>query len=195
MSSRVIVDTASRPEHGGLVSRYGIRSDRVLQSLAFSSTRPVRELPSWPDPNGVRTSSNAMSDHVGSRRGEPVPRHTHSPRPKRRSTSKPERGGSPRVRRLTAPELDAQALALREAGTSFSAVARILDLGRAVDAHRCFVRALHAHDGDDRRRLIDNEEARLDLLEERIRSRDAADASKVARRLQGVSNLREAIRL
>ena len=122
-----------------------------------------------------------------------MPRHTHGPRSKRRSTSKPERGGSSRRQRQTAPELDAQALALREAGTSFSAVARLLELERAVDAHRCFVRALNAHHDDDRRRLIDNEEARLDMLEERIRSRDAADASKVERRLRGVTNLREAI--
>jgi hypothetical protein len=89
--------------------------------------------------------------------------------------------------------VEAQALALREAGISFSAIARVLELERAVDAHRCFVRALNAHDGDDRRRLVDNEGIRLDMLEERIRSRDAADATKVARRLRGVSNLREAI--
>jgi hypothetical protein len=89
--------------------------------------------------------------------------------------------------------VDAQALALREAGTSFSAIARVLELERAVDAHRCFVRALNTHHGDDRRRLIYNEEIRLDMLEERIRSRDAADATKVVRRLRGVINFREAI--
>jgi hypothetical protein len=122
-----------------------------------------------------------------------VPRHTHSPRSKRRSTSKPERGGSSRRQRVTAPELDAQVLALREAGTSFSAIARLLELERAVDAHRCFVRALNAHQGEDRRRLISNEEARLDRLEERIRERDAIDATKVERRLRGVTNFREAI--
>jgi DNA-binding transcriptional MerR regulator len=95
--------------------------------------------------------------------------------------------------RVTALELDAQVLALREAGTSFSAIARQLELERAVDAHRYFVRALNAHRGEDRRRLIGNEEARLDRLEERIRARDAADATKVAHRLRGVTNLREAI--
>jgi hypothetical protein len=94
---------------------------------------------------------------------------------------------------MRAPETDAQALALREAGSSFSAIARMLELERAVDAHRCFVRALNAHDGKQRRQLVDNEEARLDRLEERIRDRDAADATKIARRLQGVTNLREAI--
>jgi hypothetical protein len=95
---------------------------------------------------------------------------------------------------MTAPEIDAQALTLREAGTSFSTIARMLDLERAMDAHRYFVRALNAHDGNERRRLVNNEEARLDRLEERIRDRDNADATKIARRLRGVSNLREAIR-
>jgi hypothetical protein len=47
---------------------------------------------------------------------------------------------------MTAPEIDAQALTLREAGTSFSTIARMLELERAVDAHRCFIRALNAHD-------------------------------------------------
>jgi len=54
--------------------------------------------------------------------------------------------------------------------------------------------SLNAHDGKERRRLVDNEEARLDRLEERIRDRDLADATKIARRLRSVSNLREAIR-
>ena len=53
--------------------------------------------------------------------------------------------------------------------------------------------SLNAHDGKERRRLVDNEEARLDRLEERIRDRDLADATKIAHRLRGVSNLREAI--
>ena len=53
---------------------------------------------------------------------------------------------------------------------------------------------MNTHDGKERRRLVDNEEARLDRLEERIRDRDLADATKIARRLRGVSNLREAIR-
>ena len=80
---------------------------------------------------------------------------------------------------MTAPQLDAQALALREAGTSFSAIARRLELERAVDAHRCFIRALNTYEGADRRRLIDNEEARLDRLAERIGDRDGADTTKV----------------
>ena len=91
--------------------------------------------------------------------------------------------------------MDAHALALREEGTSFSTIARLLELPRAIDAHRCFVRALNAHQGDDRRRLVEREGARLVVLEERIRTRDAADPTKVERRLRGVTNLRAAMSL
>ena len=90
--------------------------------------------------------------------------------------------------------MDAQVLALREGGSSFSAIARRLELGRAVDAHRSFVRTLGSHDGDERRKLIENEEARLDQLEQRIRDRDAAEPSKIERRLLGLNIYREAIR-
>lgn len=69
----------------------------------------------------------------------------------------------------------------------------MLELERAVDAHRLFVRALNGLRDEERRRLIGNEEARLDQLEERIRERDATDATKVERRLRGVTNFREAI--
>jgi hypothetical protein len=122
-----------------------------------------------------------------------MPRHTHTTLSKKRSRSKPERESSSRQRKLSTPELDARALALREAGTTFSGIARMLELERATDAHRCFVRALGAVDGTERRRLVGNEEARLDQLEERIRNRDAGDEAKVARRLAGVTNLRNAI--
>lgn len=85
-------------------------------------------------------------------------------------------------------------LALREGGCSFSAIARRLELHRAIDAHRSFVRALGAYNGTDRRRLIESEEERLDRLERRIRTRDVADPEKVKRRLTGVDNFREALR-
>lgn len=91
--------------------------------------------------------------------------------------------------------MDAQVLALRQGGSSFSAIARQLDLHRAIDAHRSFLRALAAHHGNDRQQLVEGEEERLDRLEQRIRTRDAADPEKVERRLIGVGNLREALRL
>lgn len=120
-----------------------------------------------------------------------MPRHTHTKVSRRKSV---ERGGPPKRLRPPARDLDAQVLALREAGSSFSAIARTLEFGRATDAQRSFVRALGAHDAAERRRLVDGEEARLDQLEQRIRDRDAADPEKVRRRLVGVSNFREALR-
>lgn len=121
-----------------------------------------------------------------------VPRHNHS-KTQRRSTSAPtlERGGG--QRRHASADTDAQALTLRESGKSFSAIARTLGLGRATEAHRSYVRAFGGRDGDERRRLVKNEEARLDLLEQRIRERDAQDVPKLEHRLLGVQKLREAI--
>jgi hypothetical protein len=90
--------------------------------------------------------------------------------------------------------VDAQVLALREGGSSFSAIARRLELHRAVDAHQSFLRALATYAGSDRRQLVEGEEERLDRLEKRIRTRDAADPEKVERRLLAVGKLREALR-
>jgi hypothetical protein len=106
-----------------------------------------------------------------------------------------ERGGSPKRKRIPAHEVDAQVLALREGGSSYSAIARQLELERAVDAHRSFVRALGARDGAERQRLVDNEAARLDRLEQRIRDRDAGEPDKITRRVAGVDKLRAAIQL
>jgi hypothetical protein len=86
-------------------------------------------------------------------------------------------------------------LTLRESGKSFSAIARTLGMDRATEAHRSFVRAIETHEGDDRRQLIEREGTRLDELEQRIRTRDAADVEKLERRLLGVKKLREAIRV
>ena len=114
--------------------------------------------------------------------------------PRRRSAAPPERVRTGRRQQPTTREVDAQVLALREDGSSYSAIARRLELAHAVDAHRSFVRALGAHEGAERQRLVEHEEARLDRLERRIRDRDAAEPEKVIRRLQGVDKLREAIR-
>ena len=120
-----------------------------------------------------------------------MPRRNHG-KPQRRSTpAPPERAGG--TRRQTTGGTDAQALTLRESGKSFSAIARTLGLNRATEAHRSYVRALGACDGDERRQLVKNEDARLDQLEQRIRERDAKDVTKLERRLLGVQKLREAI--
>ena len=153
---------------------------------------PVRELPE--SARFERSSSCRSACLTFSGTCAAVPRHTHTTMSQRRSTSASERGRPSRRQRPPTREVDAQALALRESGSSYSAIARRLELGRAVDAHRSFVRALGAHQGAERQRLVDNEEARLDLLERRIRERDAAEPEKVTRRLAGVDKFREAIR-
>lgn len=112
----------------------------------------------------------------------------------RRSPAAPERAKGPKRPRLPTRDVDARVLTLRESGISYSAIARQLELGRALDAHRSFVRALVAHGGAERQQLVDNERARLDRLERRIRERDAEEPDKVSRRLAGVEKLRDAIR-
>lgn len=122
-----------------------------------------------------------------------MPRHTRAKAAQKRSAA-PERGGMSRRPRPAAEGVDAEVLALRQGGSSFSAIARRLELRRAIDAHRSFVRALGAYSLDERAQLVAGEEARLDQLEQRIRTRDAADPEKVKRRLQGVDKLREDLR-
>ncbi len=84
-------------------------------------------------------------------------------------------------------------LELRETGASYSAIARQLEFRRATDAHRAFVQALHGLTGEERTRVTDNEIRRLDLLEARIRDRDAATPEKIKRRLEAVGLLRAAL--
>ena len=122
-----------------------------------------------------------------------MPRHNHSTSQRRSSSAPTNERSSGSRRRQASGDTDAQALTLRESGKSYSAIARTLGLERATDAHRSYVRALGASEGDEHRRLVKNEEARLDQLEQRIRERDAKDVPKLERRLQGVQRLREAI--
>jgi hypothetical protein len=122
-----------------------------------------------------------------------MPRRTNVNRSPRRAPAAPERSREPKGRRAAGPSVDAQALTLREGGSSYSEIARRLELARAVDAHKSFVRALQTYEGEDRRRLVANEQARLDQLERRIRERDAADQEKIDRRVLAVAKLREAI--
>lgn len=123
-----------------------------------------------------------------------MPRRTHVAMPRRHVPPAPERASAPRRQRGANLEVDAHVLTLREAGSSYSAIARRLELGRAVDAHRSFVRALGTLGGAERQRIVVNEEARLDRLERRIRERDAAMPEKITRRVAGVDKLRAAIR-
>jgi hypothetical protein len=93
-------------------------------------------------------------------------------------------------RRPPPGQLEDRVLALRETGASFSAIARRLEMKRATDANEAFFRALERREGDEQRELVRRELERLDLLEARIRERDAGKQEKIDRRLEAVSRLR-----
>lgn len=82
---------------------------------------------------------------------------------------------------------------MREADLPYSTIALRLELGRATDAHRAFIRAVRSSAPDEQRRLVANEHRRLDHLEHRITVRDGAQPEKLQRRLLGVANLRAAL--
>jgi hypothetical protein len=86
-----------------------------------------------------------------------------------------------------------QTLSLRERNESYSAIAQRLGLRRARDAHQAFIRAVNSRSGDEQRDLVARENARLDVLEARIRSRDATDPEKMERRVKALENLRRAL--
>ena len=86
--------------------------------------------------------------------------------------------------------LDEQALSLGGANPSYSEIARRLEMRRATDAHRAFIRAVAARTGKEQRLLVAYEQGRLDNLETRIRVRDVQDPDKLERRLAAVPNLR-----
>jgi hypothetical protein len=82
-------------------------------------------------------------------------------------------------------------LVLRDSGKTYAAVASSLGVKRAVDAQAAFLRALRQREGEERSRLVQRESDRLDTLEARIRTRDAADPEKMERRLVALTKLRE----
>lgn len=98
-----------------------------------------------------------------------------------------DRGGPRSQARRTT---DADALALREEGRSYAAVARNLGLKRATDARQAFLRGMRARPDEERRLIADRERGRLDKLELRIRERDADDPVKLERRLTALAQLR-----
>ena len=86
---------------------------------------------------------------------------------------------------------DEQALILRDSGKTYAAVASSLGFKRAADAQAAFLRALRQREGDERSRLVQREADRLDTLDTRIRTRDAAVPEKMERRLLALAKLRE----
>ena len=90
--------------------------------------------------------------------------------------------------------MDEEVVTLRETGRSYAAVARSLGLKRSADAHASFVRALRSRPDGERVAMAQRESDRLDLLEIRIRDRDAADPTKLNRRLTALEKLRQNIK-
>ncbi|HLX78026.1 MAG TPA: hypothetical protein VKR27_04015 [Acidimicrobiales bacterium] len=86
---------------------------------------------------------------------------------------------------------DQVVLALREEGRSFSAIARQLGLRRAKDAYATFHRTLASRPEAERAEIVRRELERLAVLEVRIRSRDAKEPEKMARRLEGLEQMRQ----
>jgi len=107
-----------------------------------------------------------------------------------------DRGGERRQRDGSAPrreprrDTDENALALREENHSYASVARSLGFKRADDARKGFLRAFAKRQGVERDALRLRELGRLDVLEARIRSRDAHDPEKMAGRLIALDVLR-----
>jgi len=97
------------------------------------------------------------------------------------------------TRKSTAQSIEEQALSLRESDMSYTAIARKLELRRATDAHKAYIRAVLSKSGDQRRILVTNERVRLDGLERRARERDSADPDQLQRRLLAVARLRAAL--
>ena len=110
----------------------------------------------------------------------------------------PSRPGEDRDRDRDAPSFrpqrrntSAEVLALRESDHSFVSIASSLGMKRASEAHEGFLKAVREMPDDQRAEAVKRESARLDRLEQRIRSRDASDPSKMARRLAGLQTMRD----
>jgi hypothetical protein len=82
---------------------------------------------------------------------------------------------------------------LRGEGLSFAAIASRLGLRRSKDAFEAFHRALSSSGDAEKPELVRQELARLETLEERIRSRDAAEHDKMQHRLEALEGMRERV--
>ena len=82
---------------------------------------------------------------------------------------------------------------MREQGDSYAAIARTLELKRATDARQAFLRALRNHPEPERKLMVARERQRLDVLEARIRARDAEEPEKLERRLTALAAIREGL--
>jgi hypothetical protein len=84
-------------------------------------------------------------------------------------------------------ERDHKVLSLRRTGRSFSAIARELSLGGAVDANEAFNRALRRCPEEERKEVVAEELQRLDRLESAGQPNgDEVAAKKRERALKGL---------
>jgi hypothetical protein len=90
--------------------------------------------------------------------------------------------------------LDEEVVTLRERGQTYSAVARALGMRRATNAQEAFIRVMRSLPEKERKALHRRESDRLDQLEARIRSRDAAEPVKMERHLVALEALRDTMR-
>lgn len=88
---------------------------------------------------------------------------------------------------------DEKALAFREEGKTFAAIARELGLDGTIDANAAFNRALRRRPSGEQDGLRQREMARLDALGERVRQRVDLSEEEVARRMRGLERLRKAL--
>jgi hypothetical protein len=120
---------------------------------------------------------------------------TSRSRDRRPVRSERDRDDGPSVSgpRRSRRSVDEEVVALRDRGQSYSAVAGALGLKRAVDAQDAFVRGMRSLSDSEGKALRARELARLDQLEERIRTRDANEPAKMERHLNALAALRESM--
>ena len=115
----------------------------------------------------------------------------------RRTSPRRSRGSSggsrPAGSKPAAHNVDEEVVSLREKGTSYAAVAKALGIKRAAEAHAAFLRVLRASPEDERLAMTERESQRLDRLEKRVRSRDAAEPAKLQRHLAALEQLRQSL--
>jgi hypothetical protein len=83
-------------------------------------------------------------------------------------------------------ERDRSALELRQAGRSFSFIARELAFSRAVDANEAFNRALRRCSDEERNAVVERELRRLDALASADRPNGDKRAAQRARAIKGL---------
>ena len=86
-----------------------------------------------------------------------------------------------------------QALALRDEGRSFAAIAQNLGLDSAGAANAAFNRALRCRPKAEQAWLRSREMMRLDAVASRVHGRDDLSVEEVVRRLRGVKHQRKTL--